>query len=148
MKLSTRSRYGTRVMLDVAQHYQSGPVQLGGIARRQGIPVKYLEQIMIPLKKAGYVSSVRGFRGGYLLARPPEEVTVGEIVVLLEGGLELTACTGFPATCERAETCVVRALWHEATEAMHEKLDAVTLADLVKMAQAHGNNGIQNTEER
>ena len=58
MKLSTRSRYGTRVMLDVAQHCQSGPVQLGGIARRQGIPVKYLEQIMIPLKKAGYVSSV------------------------------------------------------------------------------------------
>jgi len=136
MKLSTRSRYGTRVMLDMAEHYQSGPIQLGVIAKRQGIPVKYLEQIMIPLKKAGYVKSVRGYKGGYVLARPPAEVTVGEIAVLLEGGLELTVCTGAPERCERAESCVVRTLWRQATAAMQEKLNAVTLADLVKQVQA------------
>jgi Rrf2 family transcriptional regulator, iron-sulfur cluster assembly transcription factor len=135
MKLSTRSRYGTRLMLDMAEHDQSGPIQLGVIAKRQGIPVKYLEQIMIPLKKAGYVNSVRGYKGGYVLARPPEAVTVGEIVVLLEGGLELTTCTDSPEHCERAESCVVRTLWQQATAAMHEKLNAVTLADLVKQVQ-------------
>lgn len=150
MKLSTRSRYGTRVMLDMAEHYQSGPIQLRVIAGRQGIPVKYLEQIIIPLKKAGYVNSVRGFRGGYVLARPPEAVTVGEIVVLLEGGLELTACMDFPENCERAESCVVRTLWQQATAAMYGKLNAVTLADLVKQAQAVGSREIrnENSEER
>lgn len=150
MKLSTRSRYGTRVMLDMAEHYQSGPIQLRVIAGRQGIPVKYLEQIIIPLKKAGYVNSVRGFRGGYVLARPPEAVTVGEIVVLLEGGLELTACMDFPENCERAESCVVRTLWQQATAAMYGKLNAVTLADLVKQAQAIGSRDIrnENSEER
>lgn len=150
MKLSTRSRYGTRVMLDMAEHYQSGPIQLRVIAGRQGIPVKYLEQIIIPLKKAGYVNSVRGFRGGYVLARPPEAVTVGEIVVLLEGGLELTACMDFPENCERAESCVVRTLWQQASAAMYGKLNAVTLADLVKQAQAIGSRDIrnENSEER
>lgn len=150
MKLSTRSRYGTRVMLDMAEHYQSGPIQLRVIAGRQGIPVKYLEQIIIPLKKAGYVNSVRGFRGGYVLARPPEAVTVGEIVVLLEGGLELTACMDFPENCERAESCVVRTLWQQASAAMYGKLNAVTLADLVKQAQAVGSREIrnENSEER
>lgn len=137
MKLSTRSRYGTRLMLDMAENYQGGPIQLGVIARRQGIPVKYLEQIIIPLKKAGYVSSVRGYRGGYMLAKPPEEVTIGEIVVLLERGLELTACVDFPANCERAETCVMRLLWQQATEAMCLKLNEFTLADLIKMTQSN-----------
>ena len=84
MKLSTRSRYGTRLVLDMARHYQQGPIQLGAIARRQNISVKYLEQIIIPLKKSNYVTSVRGAKGGHLLAKAPEEITVGEIVSLLE----------------------------------------------------------------
>ena len=86
MKLSTRSRYGTRMLLDMAQHYNQGPVQVGDIAKRQGISVKYLEQIIIPLKRAGYVKSARGPKGGHALARRPEEITVGEIVALLEKG--------------------------------------------------------------
>ena len=140
MKLSTRSRYGTRLMLDMAENYQGGPIQLGVIAKRQGIPVKYLEQIIIPLRKAGYVSSVRGYKGGYMLARPPEEVTIGEIVVLLERGLELTACADFPEHCERADTCVMRLLWQQAAEAMYLKLNEFTLADLIKMTQSNGKN--------
>ncbi len=123
MKLSTRSRYGTRLMLDMAQHYMKGPIQLGTIAKRQNIPVKYLEQIIIPLKKAQYVKSVRGNKGGHYLARPPEEITVGEIVAILEGGLRLTKCTDEPDACKRHE---------EATDAMHEKLNSITLSDLLK----------------
>ena len=80
MKLSTRSRYGTRLMLDMAQHYREGPIHLGDIAKRQDVSVKYLEQIIIPLKKAHYIESVRGSKGGHILTKPPEEITVGEIV--------------------------------------------------------------------
>ena len=132
MKLSTRSRYGTRLALDMALHYDRGPVRLGEIAQRQGIPVKYLEQIVIPLKKAGYVKSVRGPKGGHLLAKPPAEITVGEIVELLEGGLRLTRCTEFPESCARSETCVTRFLWKETTEIIHQRLNSITLADLAK----------------
>jgi len=142
MKLSTRSRYGTRLMLDMAANYQGGPIQLGLISKRQGIPLKYLEQIIIPLKKAGYVSSVRGYKGGYMLAKTPEEVTVGEIVVVLERGLELTACADFPEHCERAETCVMRHVWRQAAEAMYMKLKEFTLADLIRMKQSNDSNRI------
>jgi Rrf2 family transcriptional regulator, iron-sulfur cluster assembly transcription factor len=138
MKLSTRSRYGTRLLLDMAEHYQEGPIQLRTIAKRQGIPLKYLEQIIIPLKKAGYVASVRGYKGGHMLAGPPEEIMVGEIVALMEGGCRLAVCTENPGTCERAGICVTRWLWKEAAEAMYEKLNAVTLADLVRMVRSHG----------
>ncbi len=86
MQLSTRSRYGTRLMLDMAQHYNDGPIHLSDIAKRQDLSVKYLEQIIIPLKKAGYIESLRGPQGGHILAKPPEEITVKEIVGLLGGG--------------------------------------------------------------
>jgi Rrf2 family transcriptional regulator, iron-sulfur cluster assembly transcription factor len=144
MKLSTRSRYGTRLMLDMAEHCQGSPIQLGVIARRQGIPVKYLEQIIIPLKKAGYVSSVRGYKGGYMLAKPPEEENGRENVVLLERGLELTACTDCPANCDRAEMCVMRRVWQQATDAMSLKLNEFTFADLIKMMQASDKNKIRD----
>ena len=93
MKLSTRSRYGTRLLLDIAQHYNQGPIQLGDIAGRQDISVKYLEQIIIPLKKAHLIETVRGPKGGHLLARPPEEITVAEVVALMEEGASLVECT-------------------------------------------------------
>ena len=86
MKLSAKSRYGTRLMLDMAQHYPDGPVHLADVPKRQGISVKYLEQIIISLKKPNYIQSVRGPKGGHALARPPEAITVGEIVALLEEG--------------------------------------------------------------
>jgi Rrf2 family transcriptional regulator, iron-sulfur cluster assembly transcription factor len=140
LKLSTRSRYGTRLMLDMAQHYEQGPVRLGVIARRQNIPVKYLEQIIIPLKKANYVRTVRGNRGGHMLAKSPEEITVGEIVSLLEQGLKLTDCTENPQGCERSATCVTRLLWKEATEAIQEKFKSITLADLVSMEKGSVHN--------
>ena len=136
MKLSTRSRYGVRLMLDLALHADEGPVRLGSVAQRQGIGIKYLEQIIISLKKADYVTSVRGPKGGHLLARPPEEITVGEIVGLLEGGLKLTRCTQYPEECVRSSTCVTRILWMEATEAIRERLDAITFRDLINRSPA------------
>jgi Rrf2 family iron-sulfur cluster assembly transcriptional regulator len=135
MKLSTRSRYGTRLMLDMAQHYREGPIQLGDIAKRQDVSVKYLEQIIIPLKKAHYIESVRGRKGGHTLTKPPEEITVGEIVALLEEGASLVSCTKDITVCERADICPTRLLWKEAYEAMFDRLEAITLADLVERAR-------------
>ena len=135
MKLSTRSRYGTRLMLDLAQHYREGPLQLGDIAKRQEVSVKYLEQIIIPLKKARYIESVRGRKGGHILTKPPEEITVGEIVALLEDSSCLVACDKDDTVCERADTCPTRLLWKEASEAMFGRLKDVTLADLVERAR-------------
>ena len=132
MKLSTRSRYGTRMMLDLAQHYGENPIQIGEIARRQDISVKYLEQLIIPLKKANYIKSVRGPKGGHVLAKPPEEITVGEIVKLLEGGINLADCIENPETCERSETCLTRGIWETATKAMSQELNSITLSDMVK----------------
>ena len=138
MKLSTRSRYGTRLMLDMAQRYREGPIQLGAIASRQNISMKYLEQLIIPLKRARYVTSVRGSRGGHMLAKRPDEITVGEIVKLLEGGVRLTDCTEYPETCKRSDECMMRLVWKQATQAIQEKLDGLSLADVLKMAQEEG----------
>ena len=136
MKLSTRSRYGVRLMLDLALHADQGPVRLGSVAQRQGIGIKYLEQIIISLKKADYVTSARGPKGGHMLTRPPEEITVGEIVGLLEGGLKLTRCTQYPEECGRSGHCVTRILWMEATEAIRERLYAITFRELMNRSAA------------
>lgn len=135
MKLSTRSRYGTRMILDMAQNYNGEPIQLGDIARRQNISLKYLEQIIRPLKKANYIKSFRGAKGGHILNKPPEEITVGEIVALLEGGASLTQCSKNPDTCDRVDQCITRYLWMEASQAMFERLRSITFADLLVLAK-------------
>ena len=131
MKLSTRSRYGTRMILDIAQHHNGGPVQLGDIARRQKVSLKYLEQIIRLLKKANYIKSFRGSKGGHLLNKAPEEITVGEIVALLEGGTGLTRCAENPEICDRVDNCVTRYLWVEASNAIFDRLSTITFADLI-----------------
>lgn len=136
MKLSTKSRYGTRLMLDMAQHYQDGPIHLTQVAQRQGISVKYLEQIIIPLKRADYIRSMRGPKGGHALARAPEEITVGEIVALLEEGTSLAECSHDDQACERSQTCLTRWLWKEAGRALFDKLYSITLADVMNGAAA------------
>ena len=136
MKLSTRSRYGTRLMLDMAPNYHDGPIHLSDIAKRQDVSVKYLEQIIIPLKKAGYIESLRGPQGGHILAKPPEEITVKEIVGLLEEGTSLVECCDDTTVCKRTDICPTRILWKEASEAMFDRLQTITLADLVEKAKA------------
>jgi len=132
MKLSTRSRYGTRLMLDLASRYEEGPVQIGEISKREDISVKYLEQLIIPLKKSGFVKSLRGPKGGHMLARNPRDITMGEVVRALEGGIDLTVCIEKPDECTRSSRCAARGLWEETTKVMYEKLDSVSLMELVE----------------
>jgi Rrf2 family protein len=138
MKISTKSRYGVRLLLDMASHYQQGPVHLADVAARQGISVKYLEQIIIPLKKANYIESQRGPKGGHRLARPPADITIGEIVALLEESASLVDCSDRPESCERAGICLTRDVWLEAAKAMFDKLNSITLADLLKKCPTQG----------
>jgi len=131
MKLTTRSRYGTRMMLDMAQHGGDGPVRIKDIAARQGVSVKYLEKLVRELKQAGLVTSRRGPRGGHVLAKPLADISVGDIVRVLEGDLALVVCDDHGRPCPRQAHCPTRRVWREAAKAMHDKLDSITLADLL-----------------
>jgi Rrf2 family protein len=135
MKLSTRSRYGTRLVLDMAMHHCERPIQLSEIAQRQNISLKYLEQIIRPLKKANYIESFRGSKGGHKLTRSPDRITVGEIVALLEGGDRLTPCTRDPEACDRMDDCLTRYVWREASKAMFDHLNNITFAELIAMSK-------------
>ena len=143
MKHTTRSRYGTRMILDMALHGQNGPVRIKDIAARQGVSVKYLEKLVRDLKEAGFVRSRRGPRGGHELDKPLAEISVGDIVRALEGDLSLVECGDEAGPCPRQADCLTRGVWMEAARAMHEKLDSITLADLVAGATgcALGVNG-------
>ncbi len=140
MKLSTRSRYGARMMLDLARHYNSGPVQIGEIAKREGISVKYLEQLIIPLKQAKLIKSIRGPKGGHMLAKPPDEISLGDIVRALEGHIELVDCVSEPGTCERSLNCATRGAWEMATKAMYKELDSMTLSQMTEKAMDKSRN--------
>jgi len=136
VKLSTRGRYGLRAVLDIAINQGDGPITLHSISERQGISVGYLEQLMVPLKKEGLIRSVRGAQGGYLLAREPEKITVGDIIRALEGPIAPVACVSedFPEECDRAEGCVTRLVWAKVRDSIAEVLDSLTLADLIEEA--------------
>ncbi len=131
MKISTRGRYGTRMMLDLAAHHDQGPTPLREIAKRQDLSVKYLEQLIIPLKAAGYIRSVRGARGGYTLARKPDKINVGQIIKVLEGGLSLVDCVEDPKMCEREKNCPTRDIWLRMSERLMEELSSLTLSDVL-----------------
>jgi Rrf2 family protein len=131
MKISTRGRYGTRMMLDLAAHHDEGPTPLREIARRQDLSVKYLEQLIIPLKAAGFIRSVRGARGGYILAKKPERISVGQIIETLEGGMALVDCVQDPKTCERESQCLTREIWLRMSERLMEELSSLSLRDVL-----------------
>ena len=131
MKLSTRSRYGTRILLELARSAGKSPVQVSEISSRQDIPVKYLEQIIRILKQADLVTSVRGPKGGHMLAKPPKEISLGHIVRLFEGQADLVECVSSPEKCSISDECNVRKAWKKATTVLYESLDAITIADLL-----------------
>ena len=131
MKLSTRSRYGARLLVDLARNKDRGPIQIGEISKRQEISVKYLEQLIRPLKKAKLVTSVRGPKGGHLLSEKPEKITLGQVVRLFEGQADLVECVSLPEKCPMSDDCQVRLAWRDATRVLYEKLDATTIADLM-----------------
>lgn len=134
MKLSAKSRYAARILLDLALRNDGVPQRVNDISERTGITVPFIEQIIKPLKHAGMVASKRGASGGHQLKRPAEEITLGEIVRIIEGTVELSACLSEPELCDRIGICLTRSAWQRATDAMLRELDTITLAELAKGA--------------
>ncbi len=132
MKLSTKARYGTRTMLDLALNYGKGPVQVKEIAKRQEVSPKYLEHLIASLKAAGLVKAIRGFKGGYLLSRSPDQINLIEIIEVLEGSISLVDCVNDPEACSRQKSCAARDIWASMTNAMTEILNSTTLEDMVE----------------
>ena len=135
MRLTTKSRYGTRLILDLAIYAKDGPVPLGDVAKRQNISVKYLEQLILKLKKAGLIESQRGPFGGHMLVKPPGEITIGDIVRILEGRAAITDCAEMDdqlcGECNRAGDCLSRWVWIEASKAMFDCLDKITVESII-----------------
>ena len=132
MKISTKGRYGLRILLDIATHQDQGPVNIRDIARRQSISGKYLWQVINPLKGAGLVRSVRGAKGGYMLAREAADISVKDVVSVLEGPVTLVPCVDTPARCKRSDNCVAREAWAEIEGKMVETMVSIRLAELVR----------------
>jgi Rrf2 family protein len=130
VKLSTRSRYGMRALLDIALQSHREPVRLKDIARRQDVSLSYLEHIVGPLIAGGILRSTRGPGGGVSLLRRPEDIPLAEVMRLLEGPLSTSDCVSHPDVCQRSALCATRTLWAELAEAMDAVLQARTLADL------------------
>lgn len=139
MKISTKGRYATRIMLDLALNDTGECIKLKDIAARQGISEKYLEQIISVLHKGGYVKSVRGAQGGYRLAKDPGECTVGMILRLTEGSMAPVACLeDGTKECERCDTCETLAVWKALYDAVNGVIDGVTIADLADRSRKRG----------
>jgi Rrf2 family cysteine metabolism transcriptional repressor len=138
MKLSTRTRYGTRALLELALHQGEGPVFLKDIAKRQQISLSYLEHLVTPLISGGIIRSIKGPRGGVTLAKRPEDITLIEVTRLLEGSLAPVECVDHPEVCSRSEKCVTRDIWGEVKKAMNGVLEATTLQDLVDRQKKKG----------
>jgi Rrf2 family cysteine metabolism transcriptional repressor len=132
MKLSTRGRYGTRAMLDVALHCAEGPVRLKDIARRQEVSKKYLEQLISRLEATGLLTSVRGAGGGITLARPASDIKLSEILQTLEGPIALVECVDNPERCPRSSSCATRDIWMEMDQRLSDLLESKTLEDLCR----------------
>jgi len=132
MKLSTRTRYGVRAILELAENHGAGPLQVKAIAQRQDISVKYLEQLMAILKSAALVRSIRGSKGGYLLAKAPNQIKLSDVFGALEGPSAIAVeCLENKSYCARAADCVTRQVWAQVQEAIMSVLQSMTLQDLV-----------------
>jgi len=132
MKLSTRARYGVRLMLVLATNYPKGPIFLKSIATEEGLSEKYLSRIVIQLRAAGLVNSARGAHGGYVLSRDPSQITLKDLIDTLEGNITLVDCVRDPSTCLRSQECVTRDIWEIISGKIAETLHSITLADLVE----------------
>ena len=132
MKISTRGRYGTRLLLDLASQQDNGPIPLKDIARRQHISLSYIEQLVTPLIAAGLIKSTRGARGGIRLAKSPHEINLSDVVGLLEGSISPVDCLDDPEACPRSDVCATRDVWSEMKDAMDGVLKSVTIHDLVE----------------
>lgn len=132
MILSTKGRYGLKMMYEFALNYGSGPMSLKEVAQKQQLSETYLEQLIAHLKKAGLVTSIRGAQGGYKLTKKPEETTVGEIIRVLEGPLAPSECVlDDEPECTKADYCVTRLIWEKIMDSINNVIDSITLRDMV-----------------
>ena len=137
MKLSTKGRYGLRAMIDLASHEEEGAVSIASISERQNISESYLEQLVRPLRKAGFIESVRGAGGGYVLAKPADSISVGDVLRVLEGGLEAVTCSVNEGLggCDAADFCVTRFVWQRINEGITNAVDSISLGELVQQSR-------------
>jgi len=138
MKISTKGDYATRALQDLAMHFDKGPVPIEAIARRQALPVRYLEQLLLTLKRAGFLGSKRGVNGGYYLAKSPREITLGQIVRAVDGPIAPIFCvTEAPREqCAQETICALRDVWAEVRDAVSAIVDHTTLADVCERIRA------------
>ena len=135
MKVSTRGEYGVRAMVALAKKYGDGPMSIAAVARESSVPYAYLEQLIVPLRRAGLVESKRGAQGGYTLTRAPEEMTVGEVYRVMEGPVAPMDCVSedmADQTCPLIENCETRPVWLKVRDSIGSTIDSITLADLIK----------------
>ncbi|MTI80088.1 MAG: Rrf2 family transcriptional regulator [Firmicutes bacterium] len=137
MKLSTKGHYGLKAMYDLALHYSNDPIPLKTVAERQRLSENYLEQLIAALRKAGLVRSVRGAQGGYILAKPPEEITVGDVVRVLEGPIAPLECVSeeYIGDCDQFNYCISRNVWAKVRDSISDVLDSISLADMCREAK-------------
>lgn len=133
MRLSTKGKYGVAAMYELSTYYNQKPVSLKEIAQKQEYSIAYLEQLFSTLKKERLITSQRGAKGGYQLAKPPEKITVGEIIRALEGPIEFSECVGGSEDfkCDRSAICVTKDIWKEVNENINNVIDNITLKDLL-----------------
>ncbi|MFQ3549636.1 MAG: Rrf2 family transcriptional regulator [Armatimonadota bacterium] len=143
MKLSTRSRYGLRAMMVLGMHKSDEPIMTKEIAEKQNLPATYLEQLMLALRKAGLVNATRGAKGGYVLSKQPDEISLVEIVEALEGPIDIADCADVPNCCIDATQCALKIIFEEANNALYSVFEKKNLAQLVKIQQSMEGNQSQ-----
>jgi len=131
MKLSTKCRCGIRILIDLADHYDQGPEQVSRISNRQNISVKYLEQLIRPLKKAELIESIRGPKGGHVLSKKPNEITIGQIARILDYQDKPEDCYCNEDKCFSVDICRLRQSWQKAANVFYNELDQTTIAELI-----------------
>ncbi|MDD4370992.1 MAG: Rrf2 family transcriptional regulator [Anaerostipes sp.] len=139
MKLSTKGRYGLRAIIDIAEYGEAVPVSISAVSKRQGITVRYLEQLLPKLRKAGFIQSIRGAQGGYVMAKETNQISVGDILRALEGDLFLVDCyevTGEGEQCQGARFCVTKTVWKKINDSIKDTVDNMYLSDLVEEAKS------------
>ncbi|NLI91809.1 MAG: Rrf2 family transcriptional regulator [Peptococcaceae bacterium] len=136
MRFSTRGRYGVQIMVDLARHSEEGPISLKSVADRQKLSEHYLEQLVPELRKAGLVKSIRGAQGGYVLAKKPEDIYIGDVIRVLEGPIAPVECNNQTGKdcCEKTSFCVTREVWVKVRDSINDLVDSISLADLIKDA--------------
>jgi Rrf2 family protein len=136
MKITYKGDYALKTILDLALHYGNGPVNIHELAERADIPAKFLEQILLDLKQGGFVESRRGKVGGYLLAKPPAKIKIGEVIRFIDGSVEPVACVDKNYKgCNQLSCCVFRGIWQRVAEATSKIIDNITFEDLARNAK-------------